>query len=157
MKKIISILCIIMGLLLLNVLSLKEAFGAEKKLLGLGATQAASSHYVYFVGLSKVLNARVPEVNVTVVETGAGVDNIRRMAKGELDFGLCPLHIHYQAYYGFELWKGNPVKNVYTLWVYGRPAPQNIIVREDSGVRSIYDLTGKPFNPGMRGSEQRKR
>jgi TRAP transporter TAXI family solute receptor len=128
---------------------------ASKKLLAMGTTQSSSSHYAYFVAVAKVINTRVPDVNVTVVETGASVDNINRIKKGELDLGMTTIHLQYQAYHGIEGWKGKAIKDQYVLWVY-QPAPQNFVVREDSGVKSVYDLTGKSFNPGMRGSATEK-
>jgi TRAP transporter TAXI family solute receptor len=41
------------------------------------------------------------------------------------------------------------------LWVYAA-APQNVIVRKDSGVTKLADLAGKKFNPGLRGSATEK-
>lgn len=128
---------------------------AQKKLLAMGSTQSTSSHYAYFVAVAKIINTHVPEVNINVVETGASVDNINRIKKGQLDLGMTTIHLQYQAYHGMGPWKDNPIKDQFVLWVY-QPAPQNFVVREDSGVKTIYDLTGKPFNPGMRGSATEK-
>jgi TRAP transporter TAXI family solute receptor len=128
---------------------------AEKTFLAMGTTQASSSLYSYFVAVSRVINTKLPEVNVTVVETGATVDNINRVKKGELDFGLTMIHVQYQAYYGLGPWNGKPIKDQYVLWVY-EVTPLNFIVRADSGIKSIYDLAGKPFNPGLRGSATEK-
>jgi TRAP transporter TAXI family solute receptor len=93
----------------------------------------------------------VPDLNVSVVETGASVDNINRINKGDLDLGMTTIHLQYQANLGLGAWKGKPVKDQYVLWVY-QPAPQNFVIREDSGVKTVQDLNGKPFNAGMRGS-----
>jgi TRAP transporter TAXI family solute receptor len=128
---------------------------ASKKLLAMGSTQSSSSHYGYFVAVAKVINARVPDVNISVVETGASVDNINRIKKGDLDLGMTTIHLQYQAYHGLDAWKDKPIKDQYVMWVY-QPAPQNFVVREDSGVKSVYDLAGKPFNPGIRGSATEK-
>ncbi len=128
---------------------------AQKKFLAMGTTQSASSHYAYFVAVAKVINTRVPEVSISVVETGASVDNINRIKKGDLDLGMTTIHLQYQAFHGMGPWEGKPIKDQYVLWVY-QPAPQNFVVREDSGVKSVYDLAGKSFNPGMRGSATEK-
>lgn len=132
-----------------------DGWAASKKLLAMGSTQSSSSHYAYFVAVAKVINARVPDVNISVVETGASVDNINRIKKGDLDLGMTTIHLQYQAYHGLDAWKDKPIKDQYVMWVY-QPAPQNFVVREDSGVKSAYDLTGKPFNPGIRGSATEK-
>ncbi len=132
-----------------------EGIAASKKQLAMGATQSSSSHYAYFVAVAKIINANVPEVNISVVETGASVDNINRIKKGDLDLGMTTIHLQYQAYHGMGPWDGKAIKDQYVLWVY-QPAPQNFVVREDSGVKTVYDLTGKNFNPGMRGSATEK-
>jgi hypothetical protein len=58
-----------------------DGWAASKKLLAMGTTQSSSSHYGYFVAVAKIINTRVPDVNISVVETGA-VDNINRIKKG---------------------------------------------------------------------------
>jgi len=132
-----------------------EGLAASKKLLAMGTTQSSSSHYAYFVAVAKVINTRVPDVSISVVETGASVDNINRIKKGDLDLGMTTIHLQYQAYHGMGPWKDKPIKDQYVMWVY-QPAPQNFVVREDSGVKTVYDLAGKPFNPGIRGSATEK-
>ncbi len=59
--------------------------GAQRRNLAMGATQTASSHYTYFVAAAKTINLALPDVNVTVVETGATVDDIKRMQKRRFD------------------------------------------------------------------------
>jgi TRAP transporter TAXI family solute receptor len=132
-----------------------EGRAASKKLLAMGSTQSSSSHYAYFVAVAKVINTKVPDVSISVVETGASVDNINRIRKGDLDLGMTTIHLQYQAYHGMGPWKEKPITDQYVMWVY-QPAPQNFIVREDSGVKTVYDLAKKPFNPGMRGSATEK-
>jgi TRAP transporter TAXI family solute receptor len=148
-KKIFAFAIIALGLGSLILTSAAPA--ASKKLLAMGATQSSSSHYAYFVAIAKIMNTKVADLNVSVVETGASVDNINRINKGDLDLGMTTIHLQYQANLGLGAWKGKPVKDQYVLWVY-QPAPQNFVIREDSGVKTVYDLHGKPFNPGMRGS-----
>ncbi len=128
---------------------------ASKKLLAVGSTQTSSSHYAYFVAFAKVINTKVPEVGLSVVETGATVDNLNRMKKGELDMGMLTMHTNYEIYHGLGAWEGKAFKDQYVLWMYAL-APSNYIVRQDSGVKTVYELNGKPFNPGMRGSASEK-
>ena len=155
MRKNTLILCLMLSLFVFNVFSAGPGFAAAKKLLAMGSTQSSSSHYAYFVAVAKIINTYVPEVSINVVETGATVDNIKRIEKGQLDLGLTTIHVQYQAYNGMGPWKDKPIKDQYVLWVY-QPAPQNFVVREDSGVKTVYDLAGKTFNPGMRGSATEK-
>jgi len=154
LRVILAVLCFAF-IVMAAVLVPGNGWAASKQLLAMGSTQSSSSHYAYFVAVAKVINARVPDVNISVVETGASVDNINRIKKGDLDMGMTTIHLQYQAYHGLDAWKDKPIKDQYVMWVY-QPAPQNFVVREDSGVKSVYDLAGKPFNPGIRGSATEK-
>jgi len=122
---------------------------AEKR-LAFGATNAQSAHYAYFASLAKVVNRANPEFKASVVETGATVDNLKRMARDQLDIGLITTSALYHSYNGVKAFEGRPVKSK-LLWAYAL-APQNVIVRRDSGVKSLAELSGKRFGPGQRGS-----
>lgn len=122
--------------------------------LSIGSTASASGDYVYFVAASRIINQHVKGVETTVLETGASLDNVRRMANKQIDLGLITTNILYQAYNGVAPFEGKAVKSK-MLWVYAM-SPQNVVVREDSGIRTISDLAGKKFNPGLRGSGTEK-
>ena len=126
---------------------------AQQKLL-IGSTSSSSSQYGYFVAVSQLINSKVKGVDSAVVETGATVDNLRRLDRKQIDLGLVTTNTGYQAFAGKESFAGKPV-DVRLLWVY-TPAPQNVIVRADSGVTSLAGLAGKKFNPGLRGSSTEK-
>ena len=121
------------------------------KFLTIGSTSTSSSHYSYFVAVGKIINENLSGVNATVVATGASIDNIKRMAKGQADMGLVTLDAGYMAYHGIGSWKEPPVKKQRVLWLYMTTAV-HYVVREDSGVKTLYDLNKKKFHPGMRGS-----
>ncbi len=126
---------------------------AQEKLL-IGATSASSSQYGYFVALSQLINASVPGVESSVVETGATVDNLRRIGRNQVDLGLVTTNVGYHAYAGVGDFEGKKVDSR-LLFVYS-PAPQNVVVRADSGAKTLADLAGKRFNPGLKGSATEK-
>jgi TRAP transporter TAXI family solute receptor len=126
---------------------------AKDKIL-IGSTSASSSQYGYFVALSQLINAKVPNVESSVVETGATVDNLRRMDRKQVDLGLVTTNVSYHAYMGVEAFDGKKVDNR-LMFVYS-PAPQNVVVRADSKVGTLADLAGKRFNPGLKGSATEK-
>src|SRR3546814_12092257 len=72
---------------------------AKDKLL-IGASSASSSQYGYFVALSQLINSHVQNVDSSVVETGATVDNLRRIERKQIDLGLVTTNVGYQAYVG---------------------------------------------------------
>ncbi|HEX6957336.1 MAG TPA: TAXI family TRAP transporter solute-binding subunit [Ferrovibrio sp.] len=126
---------------------------AKDKLL-IGATSASSSQYGYFVALSQLINAKVPNVESAVVETGATVDNLRRISRKQIDLGLVTTNVGYQAYAGSGAFADKKIDNR-LLFVYSG-APQNVFVRADSGVTKLTELNGKRFNPGLKGSATEK-
>ena len=126
---------------------------AKDKIL-IGSTSASSSQYGYFVALSQLINAKVPNVESSVVETGATVDNLRRMDRKQVDLGLVTTNVSYHAYVGEQAFDGKKVDNR-LMFVYS-PAPQNVVVRGDAKVNSLAELAGKRFNPGLKGSATEK-
>lgn len=126
---------------------------AQQKLL-IGSSSASSSHYGYFVAVSQLINQKVKGIDTSVVETGATVDNLRRLARNQIDLGLVTTNTGFAAYKGLGDYQDKAVDNR-LLWVYVA-APQNVIVRADSGVTTLEGLKGKKFNPGLRGSSTEK-
>lgn len=125
------------------------AANAETDLL-VGSTSASSSHYGYFVAVGKLVNENVEGMNLSVVETGATLDNLRRMQRGQVDLGLVTTNVVEHAVSGTNDFEGR-AQDVSLLWVYAA-APQNVVVRADSGVESLEGLEGVRFNPGIKGS-----
>lgn len=124
---------------------------AQKSTVVLGSTNSTSSHYVVAVAMAKAIKIALPAANVSVVETGASVDNIRRLARKEIDLGLVAVDTGVQAVTGAGPFEGRPVKDLVSVYAYDQSV-LNIAVRSDSGVKSIADLAGKKINAGIRGS-----
>lgn len=116
----------------------------------IGSTSASSSHYGYFVAVGQLINENAEGLSAAVVETGATMDNIRRMARGQVDLGLVTTNTVQHAVSGTNAFDGNP-QDLRLLWVYTN-APQNVVVRKDAGVDGLEGLEGVRFNPGIKGS-----
>ncbi|ODT57879.1 MULTISPECIES: TAXI family TRAP transporter solute-binding subunit [Paracoccus] len=123
---------------------------AQQTDLLIGSTSASSSHYGYFVAVGQIVNEQVEGISAAVVETGATMDNIRRMARGQMDMGLVTTNVAQHAVAGTNDFEGN-AQDLSLLWVY-TGAPQNVIVRRDAGLDSLEALAGARINPGIRGS-----
>lgn len=123
---------------------------ASAEELMFGSTSASSSHYGYIVAVGKLINESGTDLNATVVETGAAMDNIRRMERGQMDLGIITTNVVQHAVSGTKKFDGRP-QDLELLWVYA-PAPQNVIMRADAGVDSLVALDGVRLNPGIKGS-----
>jgi TRAP transporter TAXI family solute receptor len=124
---------------------------AQKSTITFGSTNATSSNYALAVAMSKAIKNALPNANVTMIETGASVDNIRRLVRGEIDFGLVMADTSIQAITGSGPFKDKPVDDLAVLYVHDIVTLQ-LVVRADSGVQTIKDLQGKRFSAGIRGS-----
>ena len=123
---------------------------AQDKDLLIGSTSASSSHYGYFVAVGQLINENADGLRASVVETGATMDNIRRMERGQVDLGLVTTNVAQHAAAGKNDFEGKP-QDLSLLWVY-TGAPQNVVMRADAGVQDLAGLEGVRFNPGIKGS-----
>ncbi|KRS18542.1 TAXI family TRAP transporter solute-binding subunit [Roseovarius indicus] len=123
---------------------------AQETDLLIGSVSASSSHYAYFVAVGQLINENAEGLRASVVETGGTMDNVRRMARGQVDFGTVTTNVQRHAAEGTNEFEGN-AQDLTLLWVY-TGAPQNVVVRADADVDSLEDLKEVRFNPGMRGS-----
>ncbi len=132
-------------------LLLSHGAGAADR-IAFGSTAIGSIHYTYAVAAAKAINTHAGDkVNVTVLTTGGAVDNLARLERGQINFGLGTFATIYQAYKGLAKFTGNPAPKLRILWVHSA-SMQFYVVRNDSGVKTLNDLTGKKFTAGQRGS-----
>jgi TRAP transporter TAXI family solute receptor len=127
------------------------AIAAEKKTLMWGATSASSGYYPMSVAMAEVINKHVPDVAITVVETGATNDNFRRMERGELSFGQAGATDVWMANNSSGTWKDRDMKRQRVL-VSSHPQVYVFAVTVESGVDKLSDLGDKPYTPGLKGS-----
>ena len=100
------------------MLCASPAFAQQSDLL-IGSTSASSSHYGYFVAVGQIVNDQVEGISAAVVETGATMDNIRRMERGQMDMGLVTTNVAQHAVAGTNEFDGN-AQDLSLLWVYTR-------------------------------------
>lgn len=124
---------------------------AARTFLNIGTTNKTSILYPYYVNLINLFKKYAPDLKPTIIETGASVDNIKRLAQKQIDIGMTIDSTAYEAYNGKGLWEGKPVSNLRSVLIFAlNTVPY--VVTEESGVTNPADLTGKSVFPGMRGS-----
>lgn len=141
------------GLGLIAAIALVPAPAAAqvKDSIVIGATNATSSNYAIAVSISKAIKDTAAGTSVTVLETGATLDNFRRMTRNEADMGLASSDVTFLAAEGAGPFEGKAIPDLTALFAWGAQV-LNIAVRADSGVSDLKDLAGKRLNAGMRGS-----
>ncbi len=120
--------------------------------LNMGSTSSTSGLYAWCVTAASVVNKADNGIRVTVIESGAALDNLRRMKEGAFDFGLCvDLPSAMQMSKGMDTFENEKWEDV--RWLFLRNViSDRLYVRTDSKVKTYKDLDGKKFNPGLPGS-----
>jgi TRAP transporter TAXI family solute receptor len=127
------------------------AIAQVKGTLVLGSTNSTSSHYTVSAAMAKAIKAGIPAANISHIETGASVDNVRRLTRNELDLGLIATDTAIQAITGTGPFNGRMVDDLVALYSYDISV-LNVAVSQESKVGSLKELAGKKLNPGIRGS-----
>jgi TRAP-type uncharacterized transport system substrate-binding protein len=70
---------VLFSTLIVIAASVNTSMAVQKMLIG--STSASSSHYGYFVAVSRVINEMVAGVETSVFETGATADNLPRLTR----------------------------------------------------------------------------
>lgn len=139
------------GGLLATALPARWASAAPMREIIMGCANATSSHYALGVAMSQAIAANLPETDVTLLETGGGLDNLRRLDREEVHLGQIGFDAGIHARAGTGPFEGQAIPDVVVAYPYGVSFSQ-IVARADSGVRSLEDLQGQPFSAGIAGS-----
>ena len=126
--------------------------GSSKTRLAMGTCPAASGMYPWLAAHGTIINKKVPDLSVTVMESPGGVvENQRRINARQSDFGWGCVCSVWHNMDGTMKWKGNKRDDLRMLAIV-ITVPVTWFVRADSGIRSLYELEGKPFGTGVPGT-----
>jgi len=124
---------------------------AEKARYLMGSTRTISSSYPQCVAQVEVINKYAPSVELTIVETGASLDNLQRLRTGDIGIGSCITNdgaaMSYKGFGKFD----TPDKDLRFYFIYLMNIV-HITVRADSGITTLEQLNGKKFSAGMVGA-----
>lgn len=119
--------------------------------LSLGTGSTGGTYYPLGGAISNVWNKEIDGVNVTPQATGASVENLALIGKGEMDLGMAVNMTADDAYHGRGDFEGNKIDNFGAVGVI-YPEVIQIVVLKDSGIEKIEDLKGKRVAVGPQGS-----
>ena len=109
-------------------------------------------YYPLGVKLSELLNKYASDVvTASATTSGASVANMRALAAGDANLIFIQNDIAYYGYKGVYMFEGSKIDVVRGVAVL-YPEVVQIVVRADSGIKSLYDLRGKRVAVGAAGS-----
>ncbi len=129
-----------------------QAMAKEDILFG-GASITGVYYQVALQISSKMNTHHGDKYNFIGRPTGGSVFNVNALER-LLDFGVAQSDRNWQAYNGAADWTGNPAKYLRSVFSM-HPETVLLVVRKDSGIKSVEDLRGKRVNIGNPGSGQR--
>ena len=124
------------------------AFGQEKVDLKMMTGPMGGSWYPLGGAIGDAIQKQIPGVTISV-SPGGGVGNVEGMELGKCDIGFSNSSSGVDGVYGRPPFK-QKMENMRQL---ANLYPQyfQIVVMEDSGIKSVADLKGKRISPGPRG------
>jgi TRAP transporter TAXI family solute receptor len=123
---------------------------AQPVQLNMGGSTTTTPFFAYYSAVAETISRNDPGLNVTVVSTGGFATNVRQLISGQLQFGGVSPDLIEDAENA-----NPPFRDFRVLW-WAVPAIQYIVVRADSPIRTLADISGRCFHAGMRGSSSEK-
>ena len=147
-------LSIIMVLLL--IISLVSACSGgkakEETYISIATGGPAGTYFPLGAASAKIYNDNMEGITANAQSTGASVENIGLISKGEAEIAFVQNDITYYAFTGTEAFEGKgKMENIRGMaMIY--PELVQVIAAEGSGIKSIEDLKGKRVAIGAPGS-----
>ncbi len=112
----------------------------------------AGTYFPLGAAIAKIYNENIPGITANAQSTGASVENVGLVSKGETELAFIQSDITFYAYTGTESFadKGK-VENIRGLAML-YPEVIQIIATKSSGIKTIEDLKGKKVAIGAPGS-----
>ena len=127
------------------------ALPASAQQLSIATGGTGGVYYPIGGGLAEMINNRIEGAQATAEVTGASVENMGLIMRGDADLALALADTVYQAYTGTGDFEGRQVENTRALAsVY--PNAVQLVTLAESDIESIADLAGKRVSVGAPGS-----
>ena len=130
------------------------AADAAQRFIAIGAGGVTGVYYAVGGAVCRVMNKdyKTTGVRCSTESTGGSVFNVNAIRSGELDFGLSPSDVQYNAINGLKQFeKDGKVSDLRAIFAV-HPEPITVVARRDAKVNKFADFAGKRFNVGNPGS-----
>lgn len=125
---------------------------AKKVFISIATGGTGGTYYPLGGAMAKIYNDNVEGVTANAQSTGASVENIGLVSKGETEIAFVQNDVTYYAFTGTETFKDkDKITNVRGMAML-YPEVVQIIATAESGIKSVADLKGKKLAVGAAGS-----
>ncbi len=132
-----------------TVVAMPAGFAQQQLSIATGGTGGV--YYPYGGGLAELINRHIDGYSAVAEVTGASVENMGLIFRGDSDFALVLADTAYQAWSGTGAFEGRQIANTRAIAsIY--PNAVQIVTLADSGITSLQDLRGKRVSVGAPGS-----
>ncbi|MWJ27205.1 TAXI family TRAP transporter solute-binding subunit [Halomonas sediminis] len=130
---------------------LAVALPASAQQLSIATGGTGGTYYPYGGGLAELINNHIEGVSAVAEVTGASVENMGLVWRGDSDIALALADTVYAAYNGTGDFEDRQLENIRALAsIY--PNAVQLVTLADSGIESLSDLEGKTVSVGAPGS-----
>lgn len=119
---------------------------AKTTYISIAAGGTGGVYYPYGGGLAEIWSRHVPGVQAVAEVTGASVENIRLVNRGESLTGTVMNDAAYQAHYAEGRFEKKPQKVLAMFQMY--PHHYHVVALKGGGVNTVYDIKGKHVSVG---------
>ncbi|MDR9440027.1 MAG: TAXI family TRAP transporter solute-binding subunit [Halomonas sp.] len=124
---------------------------AAAQQLSVATGGTGGTYYPYGGGLAEMIGKHIEGYDAVAEVTGASVENMGLVWRGDSDLALALADTVYQAYNGTGDFEGRQLESIRALAsIY--PNAVQIVTLADSGIESLSDLEGKTVSVGAPGS-----
>jgi len=132
-----------------SMLAVALPLSAQQLSIATGGTGGV--YYPIGGGFAEMINTHIEGAKATAEVTGASVENMGLIMRGDADLALALADTVYQAYTGTDNFEDRQIKNIRALAsVY--PNAVQLVTLSESDIKSIADLEGKRVSVGAPGS-----
>ncbi|MBU5675194.1 TAXI family TRAP transporter solute-binding subunit [Alkaliphilus sp. MSJ-5] len=126
--------------------------GGKKTYISIATGGPAGTYYPLGGAMAKIFNENVDGVTANAQSTGASIENIGLVSKGETEIAFVQNDITYYAFSGTESFEGKEkMENIRGMAML-YPELVQIVATSSSGIKSVEDLKGKKVAIGAPGS-----
>lgn len=129
-----------------------EGGGGATTYISIATGGPAGTYYPLGGAMAKIFNENIDNVTANAQSTGASVENIGLVSKGETEIAFIQNDITYYAYTATETFEGqDKMENIRGMAML-YPELVQVIATKESNITSIEDLKGKKVAIGAPGS-----